>query len=134
VTDATGGPAITFTTGERARIDLLLAVGERPLADTIYAIMIKDSRGVDVYGTNTYFQGLPTPEMPAGSRFRVSFDLALNLMAGTYFLSVGWTYFDGGDLKVVHRRYDVVHLQVMPEDRSIGIANCFATIDFERVP
>jgi len=133
VTDEAGQPSTTFTTGARAHVDLLLAVGERSLADTIYAIMLKDARGVDVYGTNTYFQGTTTPEMPAGSRFRVSFDLAMNLMAGTYFLSVGWTYFEGADLRVIHRRYDAVSLTVLPEDRSIGVANCFAAIDFEQV-
>lgn len=133
VTDASGRPSTTFATGARARVDLLLTVGDKPLADTIYAIMIKDSRGVDVYGTNTYFQDIPTPAMPAGARFRVSFDLALNLMAGSYFLSVGWTYFEGSNLKVVHRRYDAVNLTVLPEDRSIGVANCFATIDVELV-
>jgi len=133
VTDESGAPSTTFTTGARAHVDLLLAVGDKPLADTIYAIVLKDARGVDVYGTNTYFQGSSTPEMPPGSRFRVSFDLAMNLMAGTYFLSVGWTYFEGADLKVIHRRYDAVSLTVLPEDRSIGVANCFAAIDFERV-
>jgi homopolymeric O-antigen transport system ATP-binding protein len=133
VADLEGQPCTTFTTGARARVDLVLAVGAQPLADTIYALVIKDARGVDVYGTNTYFQGKATPEMPAGSRFRVSFDLALNVMAGTYFLSLGWTYFEGGDLRVVHRRYDAVTLTVLPEDRSIGVANCFAAIEFERV-
>ena len=113
---------------------LTLAVGPRMLADTIYAMMVKDTRGVDVYGTNTYFQGTATPEMPAGSRFAVSFDVDLNVMAGTYFLSFGWTYFEAGELRVVHRRYDAVHVTVLPEDRSMGVANCFATIGFERLP
>ena len=134
VCDATGAPTTTFTTGDQARIEITLAVGERPLADTIYALMVKDTHGVDVYGTNTYFQGTATPEMPAGSRFRVSFDLSLNLMEGTYFLSLGWTWFEGGELRVVHRRYDAVKLIVMPQDRSMGVANCFATIGFEQLP
>jgi hypothetical protein len=133
VTDQAGSPRTTFTTGDRMRVDLLLAVGPQELEDTIYAIVIKDTRGVEVYGTNTYFQGRTTPAMPPGSRYRVSFDMALNLVAGTYFISVGWTYFQGGDLKVVHRRYDAVTLDVLPEDRSIGVANCFAAIDYERV-
>jgi hypothetical protein len=70
--------------------------------------------------------------MPAGSRFIATFDLALNLIRGTYFISAGWTYFQGDDLKVVHRRYDVLRFEVQPADRSIGIANCFARIHVER--
>jgi ABC-type polysaccharide/polyol phosphate transport system ATPase subunit len=134
VADATGVPTTTFTTGDQAHVQLTLAVGESPLADTIYAMMVKDKHGVDVYGTNTYFQGAATPEMPAGSKFRVAFDLSLNLMAGTYFLSFGWTWFEGGELRVVHRRYDAVKLDVLPQDRSMGVANCFATIEFEQLP
>ncbi len=123
----------TFTTGERARVDLLLAVGDAALADTIYALTVKDVRGQEIYGTNTFFQGKATPAMPAGSRFRVSFDLDLNLMPGTYFLSAGWTYFEAAELRVVHRRYDVIKLEVLGVDRSFGIANCRASITFDRM-
>ena len=133
LTDAAAAPRTTFTTGDKARLDMLLAVGERELSDTICALVIKDVRGQEVYGTNTFFQGRPTPTMPPGSRFRASFDLALNIMPGTYFVSVGWTYFEAEALKVVHRRYDVIRLDVLPVDRSIGIANCFAFICLERI-
>jgi len=134
VTDAAGQPRTTFTTGERARVDMLLAGGERDLEDTIFAIVLKDVKGQDVYGTNTYFQDVPTPTVPARSRLRVSFDLAVNLMPGTYFVSLGWTHFEGTELRVIHRRYDVVRLEVLGTDRSIGIANCFARIGFEALP
>ncbi len=133
VTDADAKPRTTFTAGERMRVDFLLTVGDINLADTIYALTIKDIRGQEIYGTNTFFQGKPTPNMPAGAKFRVSFDVALNLMPGPYFLSAGWTYFQGADLQVVHRRYDVIKLDVLPVDRSFGIANCWASITFERM-
>jgi lipopolysaccharide transport system ATP-binding protein len=131
--DASHAPRTTFTTGDKARLDMLLAVGASDLAGTICALVIKDIRGQDVYGTNTFFQGQPTPAMAAGSRYLASFDLALNLMPGTYFISLGWTYFQGDDLKVIHRRYDVIKLEILPVDRSIGIANCFGRITVERV-
>jgi ABC-type polysaccharide/polyol phosphate transport system ATPase subunit len=130
VTDATGTPRTTFTTGEKARVDMLLVAGGADLEDTIFALVVKDVRGLEIYGTNTYFQGIPTPRIASGSRMRVSFELDVNIMPGTYFVSLGWTRFEGTDLKVVHRRYDVVRLDVMPTDRSIGIANCYARIDF----
>jgi ABC-type polysaccharide/polyol phosphate transport system ATPase subunit len=133
VTGADGRARIAFDTGERARVELVLKVGERELADTIYALTIKDIRGQEIYGSNTFFQRKATPAMPAGSTFRVSFDLELNLMPGHYFLSAGWTYFEGQDLRVVHRRYDVIKLDILGVDRSFGIANCRAAIGFERI-
>jgi hypothetical protein len=131
VTDDRAVPRTSFTTGDRMRVDLLLAVADCDIADSIYALVIKDVRGQEVYGTNTFFQGQSTPKMSAGTRFRVSFDVAVNMMPGTYFVSVGWTYFEGPDLRVVHRRYDVVRLEVLPADRSTGIANCYAKISYE---
>jgi hypothetical protein len=125
-----GSPRTTFTTGDKARVDMLLCAGAADLDDTIFALVVKDVRGLEIYGTNTYFQGVATPRITAGSRLRVSFELDLNIMPGTYFLSLGWTRFEGTDLKVVHRRYDVVRLEVLPADRSIGIANCYARIAF----
>ena len=132
VSDKDSKARTAFISGERMRVDFLLTVGDRSLADTIYALTIKDVRGQEVYGTNTFFQGLSTPEMAAGGKFRVSFDLALNIMPGTYFLSAGWTFFEGRDLRVVHRRYDVIRLDVLPVDRSFGVAHCWARITFDR--
>jgi hypothetical protein len=34
---------------------------------------------------------------------------------------------------VVHRRYDVIKLDILGVDRSFGIANCRAAIGFERI-
>jgi len=131
VTDDSATPRTSFTTGDRMRVDLLLAVADVDIVESIYALVIKDVHGQEVYGTNTFFQGKPTPKMSAGTRLRISFDMAVNLMAGTYFVSVGWTYFEGSELRVVHRRYDVVRLEILPADRSTGIANCYATISYE---
>jgi ABC-type polysaccharide/polyol phosphate transport system ATPase subunit len=132
MSDGARAPRTVFTTGDKARVEMVLAVGDQPLSDTICALVIKDVRGQEVYGTNTYFQHQATPSMPAGSRFLASFDLALNLMRGTYFVSVGWTWFEGDELRVVHRRYDVITFAVHATDRSVGIANCYAAISVER--
>lgn len=133
VTDAGGAPRTTFQSGDSARVDMLLAAGDRDLSDTVFALVVKDVRGQEIYGTNTYFQRIPTPTIPAGSRYRSSFNLRLNLLSGTYFLSLGWTQFEGTELKVVHRRYDVIRLEILPTTSAIGIANCFGEITWERV-
>ena len=133
VTDEAGAPRATFTSGERARVEMVLAAGSGEVADSIFALVVKDVRGQEIYGTNTYFQRLAVPTIAAGDRFRASFTLAMNVMPGSYFLSLGWTRFEGTDLAVVHRRYDVVKVDILPADVSIGIANCFAKISFEKV-
>jgi len=133
VTDASGAPRATFTSGEVMRVDMDLVAGDGDVHDSIFALVVKDVRGQEIYGANTYFQRLDVPAIPAHARFRATFTLTANMMPGSYFLSFGWTRFQGTDLKVVHRRYDAIKLEILPADVSIGIANCFARISFGQV-
>jgi hypothetical protein len=90
----------------------------------IYAITIKDYRGQEVFGTNTYFRNDPTPPVAAGESVEVSFYVHLNLMPGVYFVSLGWVELINGEVDVVQRRYDVIRLEMLPRDRAFGIAYC----------
>ncbi|MES1166526.1 MAG: Wzt carbohydrate-binding domain-containing protein, partial [Pseudomonadota bacterium] len=59
----------------------------------------------------------------------VTFTFPINLMPGHYFVSLGFTHFFGEKLVVVHRRYDVLKLEVHGMDRTFGIANLQAKIE-----
>jgi hypothetical protein len=48
-----------------------------------------------------------------------------------YFISLGWVQLINGDVHVIHRRYDVLRFDVLPRDRSFGIAWCPTTIVVE---
>jgi len=130
---ADGEPRAWFTTGEKITI-LMEAEARDTIAEPIYALTIKDRRGQEVYGTNTLFAGVRTPAIAAGDRHRIRFDLALNLIPGVYFVSLGWTQFIGDTLVVVHRRYDLFKLDVHAVDRAFGIANLWAHIDIQSTP
>jgi ABC-type polysaccharide/polyol phosphate transport system ATPase subunit len=120
-------PRLSFTTGEKMKVQLCLRAVSA-IQEPIYALSIKDVRGQEIYGTNTLFQGMATAPVQPGQQRLVTFIQQLNLMAGTYFVSAGWVCFAGAELQVIHRRYDVVKFEVLPTDRSFGIANCFSRI------
>lgn len=116
-------PRLSFLSGEHLRVRLR-CIAHAALAEPIYAITIKDIKGLEIFGTNTYFQNISAPDANAGDKVETFFDLQLNVLPGTYFISAGWVRLENGDVQVIHRRYDVVRFDVMPKDRSFGIAYC----------
>ena len=89
----------------------------------VFALRIKNDRGVEVYGTNTYFQGQTLPPLDPGARLTVEFTQEMVLMAGSYFLSVSFVELVGEEIEPLDRRYDVLEFRVTAVDRSFGVAN-----------
>jgi len=116
-----------FVSGEDVTVRIEVETYE-VLQDPIFALTIKNTAGVDVYGTNTLFSRQPSQPMRIGERREVTFSFPMNLMPGNYFLSFGFTQFVGEELLVIHRRYDALKIEVLPADRSFGIANLHAKI------
>lgn len=114
---------LSFVTGSRARVRLTCRA-LHDVTDPIYAVTLKDVRGQEIFGTNTYFQNLAQPPVLAGSRVEALFDLQLNILPGVYFISCGWVRIVDGEVQVIHRRYDAIRFDILPRDRSFGIAYC----------
>jgi len=125
--DATGQPRTWYATGERVTLRMVVEAFE-DLHEPIFALTLKNTAGVEVYGTNTLFSQQPAPAMKVGESREVEFIFELNLMAGHYFLSFGFTHFVGDKLVVLQRRYDAIKIDVHNVDRTFGIANLKATI------
>ena len=94
----------------------------------IFALRIRDAKGQEIYGTNTKFLNTPTPNLESGDSVTVKFVQKANLGVGKYFISVGFTYYDGNDLKVVHRLRECLEFEIFNEDGSFGISNCFSNV------
>jgi len=96
----------------------------------IYALTIKTVDGTTVFGTNTDLLGMPTEAVSAGQTVVVKFDLPLNLISSEYFVSLGVVARpDYGEDDVLHRRYDLFHIQVQDNHRAFGYASLPATIE-----
>jgi ABC-type polysaccharide/polyol phosphate transport system ATPase subunit len=98
------------------------------IAEPIYAVTLKTAAGVEIYGTNTLFSGQHAPAIRAGDRREIDFVFPLALPGGAYFLSFGFTFFEGDNLVVVHRRYDAVKIEVHSAERTVGLVNLGAKI------
>jgi len=125
--DAADKPRTWFNTGEPVTVRMTVEARE-DLHEPLFALTIKNTAGVEIYGTNTLFSRQPAPPMKTGERREVDFTFDLNLMPGHYFLSFGFTHFVGDKLVVLQRRYDAIKLDVHALDRTFGIANLKAII------
>lgn len=94
----------------------------------IFALRIRDFRGQEIYGTNSKLLNISTPKLNNGDKLVVSFTQAANLGPGEYFVSIGFTCYQGDDLFVLHRLRECIKFEVFHEDRFFGISNCFSTI------
>jgi ABC-type polysaccharide/polyol phosphate transport system ATPase subunit len=123
LTNESDQPRLSFTTGSSLRVRLTCQAASH-IADPIYALTLKDVRGLEIFGTNTFFQNQTPPNVPAGASTEALFDLQLNVLPGVYFISLGWVRLENGEVQVIHRRYDVLRLDVLPRDKSFGLAYC----------
>jgi lipopolysaccharide transport system ATP-binding protein len=121
--DEQGASRLSFVSGSRIRVRFSCAASVE-VPDPIYAMTLKDVRGQEIFGTNTYFQNQATVPVPPGGQVDVAFDVQLNVLPGVYFISLGWVRLENGDVQVIHRRYDVLRFDVLPQDKSFGIAYC----------
>lgn len=127
LTDDQQRPRLSFVTGSQIRV-LIECRATETVVDPIYALTLKDVRGQEIYGNNTYFQNQSPAPVPAGGTAKVTFSLQLNVQPGVYFISLGWVRLVNGEVEVIQRRYDVLRFDVLPRDRSFGIAWCPTTI------
>jgi len=97
----------------------------RRVEKPIYAMTIKNIKGLEVYGSNTYFQNFDFRPLQDGETVEVSFRQRICLIPGDYYISLGFVELVDGNIVPLDRRYDVIELKVLPagQDRSFGIAN-----------
>ena len=81
--------------------------------EPIFAFTIKDSKGTELTGTNTLIEQADVGTARAGEVYTVSFEQRMMLQGGEYLLSLGCTGFEGGELVVHDRLYDVVNITVI---------------------
>lgn len=120
VLDAKGNPATVIVKGEDFTIKEKIRMNDT-IKSPIFTWTIKDKRGVELTGTNTMLEKVDTGVGTQGRIYDVSFTQKMRLQGGEYLLSMSCTSFEGDDLKVHHRMYDVISLTVLINENKVGI-------------
>ncbi|WKL04008.1 ABC transporter ATP-binding protein [Paenibacillus amylolyticus] len=103
------------------------------VSNPIFAFVIKDIKGMEIAGTNTWYNGEFTGDYNSGDEVVVSFSHQLNLQGGTYTLSFGCTGYVNDELVVYHRLYDVIFFRVVLLKSIVGIADLNTKIKLDRL-
>ena len=120
IVDQKGNPATVIVKGETFTIREKIRMNEE-VKDPIFTWTIKDKRGTDLTGTNTMLEKVDTGIGEKGRVYDVSFTQKMRLQGGEYLLSMSCTSFEGDELKVHHRMYDVLSLTVLINENKVGI-------------
>jgi ABC-type polysaccharide/polyol phosphate transport system ATPase subunit len=123
-----------FTTGDQLNISMVVKAN-KILEKPIFAMTVKNIKGVEVYGTNSYYQNIEFLPMDVNEELEVQFSQELYLMPGDYFISFGFVEMRNGEIIPLDRRYDFIQLEILPagKDRSFGIANLKSNISISKL-
>lgn len=110
----------TLEKGESCAIRMRVKF-HQDLTDPIFAFTIKDKKGTEICGTNTWVEKHDIPAINANDVVTVEFNQNMDLQGGQYLLSLGCTGFDAsGEFVVYHRLYDAIQFDVISSKNSIG--------------
>ena len=125
--DANGRPARAFTVGEHGRIKARVQFTSPVVAPTA-GILIRDRVGNDVFGTNSFYVAPIVDTYEAGDEMTVEFDVALNLGAGTYTLTVA-VHSDATHLANNYDWWDkVIGFQIVPGPEPLFIGSAWLPV------
>jgi lipopolysaccharide transport system ATP-binding protein len=76
-----------FVCGDSAILEISLEV-QKPIKNLTVGMLIRDSNGVEIYGTNTFHKGIKLENLKPGEKVTASFKQDLPLKAVEYFVTV----------------------------------------------
>ena len=130
VIDCKGKYTSVLTKGDPFKIKVRIRAN-RPADEPIATYTIKTMKGTDITGTNTMFEGYSLGHMEPGDEKTITFTQKMNIQGGQYLLSIGCTRFEGDELKVFNRLYDIICLSVVSEKDTVGFYDMFSKIEIE---
>lgn len=100
--------------------------------EPIFAMSIKDFKGLEYGGVNTVANKKLTGTFKKGDIVTVSFTQVIPIAPEKYAISFGCTKFDhNGNLEVFDREYDALLIEVLADRECLGLVNLKSDIDVE---
>ena len=119
VTDRNGVQTTAILKGDVFTMHMKVAVLE-DLPAPIFALSIKNIKGVEITGTNTMFEKTFLDSVKKGEVKEITFTQKMQLQGGDYLISLGVTGYEGDEFKVYHRLYDVMNITVVSDKDTVG--------------
>lgn len=119
LTDAKGVQTTAILKGDEFSVHMKVKI-HRDLPAPIFALSIKNIKGVEITGTNTMVEKSFLDGVSAGQTKEISFTQKMRLQGGDYLISLGVTGYEKDNFVVYHRLYDVCNLTVVSDKDTVG--------------
>ena len=129
--DESGQPAKLFYHNAHCDITISIKFNER-IISPIIAFSIKDSKGLEITGTNTLMKSIETGTYRPGDEATVHFKQRLNLRPGAYALSLGCVNVGEEGIEVYHRLYDCLLFEIIGGAEMVGFFDLGSEVAIER--
>jgi len=100
--------------------------------DPIFAFTLKDSKGLEITGTNSLMKHTVTGSYDEGESVTVTFSQNANLQLGKYALSLGCVAINESGVEVFHRIYDAILFEVIGSVQMVGFFDLESKVSVER--
>ena len=119
ITDSRGVRTTAVLKGDVFTMHMRVRIHE-DLPAPIFALSIKNIKGVELTGTNTMYEKTFLDSVSAGQVKEITFTQRVLLQGGDYLISLGVTGYEKDDFVVYHRLYDVMDLTVVSDKDTVG--------------
>lgn len=99
----------------------------------IFAFSIKDTKGTEITGTNTIIEKTETGTVKAGEEIIIEFKQVMRLQGGQYLVHLGCTGYEGDNLVVYNRLYDICCITVISEKTTVGYFDSDTTVQYRKL-
>lgn len=130
--DGAGIRTSSILKGEPFTLHMRVKV-HKALAAPIFALSIKNIKGVEITGTNTMVERAFLEPVEAGEELEITFTQKVQLQGGDYLLSLGVTGYEGDSFTVYHRLYDVLNLTVISDHDTVGYFDMGSEVRVKRM-
>jgi len=128
--DRAENPADIFDYDDDFHIIMKVRFNEE-IENPIFAFTLKDVRGLEITGTNTYMKRIVSGTFKAGDTVTVTFKQKANLQLGKYALSLGCVNLNEKGVEVYHRIYDAMLFEVIGDAQMVGFYDLHSKISLE---
>lgn len=92
----------------------------------IVAWTLKNNKGLEIMGTNTLYENVELSTYEAGDIIVCDFYFTVPIAVNQYLLDLGVTKYNGDELEVLCRNYEITTLDILSKTQNVGIVdpNC----------
>jgi len=131
IVDQDNKPSAILDYNSKFKIVMKVKIFEN-IKDPIFAFTLKDSKGLEITGTNSMMKHLITGICKNGEILTVTFSQKANLQLGSYALSLGCVSINEKGIEVYNRIYDAIVFEVIGAEQMVGFFDLESEVSIEK--